>query len=68
MRSIRDRREQRRDGKMSKGSALGSPFIYRSSAGNGAEERKRVKRCSYREVGMDLREYDIMEDDNSGKE
>ena len=66
MRSIRDRREQRRDGKMSKGSALGSPFIYRSSAGAGAEER--VRRCSYREVGMDLREYDIMEDDNSGKE
>ena len=66
MRSIRDRREQRRDGKMSKGSALGSPFIYRSSAGDGAEER--VRTCSYREVGMDLREYDIMEDDNSGKE
>jgi len=27
-----------------------------------------VRRCSYRVVGMDLREYDIMEDDNSGKE
>ena len=40
MRPIRDRREQRRDGKMSKGRALGSPFIYRSSAGNGAADRE----------------------------
>lgn len=68
MRSIRDRREQRRDGKMSKGSALGSPFIYRSSAGNGAEERKRVKVQLQGGGDGSKREYDIMEDDNSGKE
>ena len=41
MRSIRDRREQRRDGKMRKRRTLGSPFTYRSSAGNDAEERER---------------------------
>lgn len=40
MRSIRDRREQRRDGKMSKGSALEVLSFTGQVQANGAEERE----------------------------